>query len=363
MEDLKIVIFCGGYGTRMWPMSRQKFPKQFLPLVGDKSFFQLTVKRVRIGFPLERIFFSVPADQAHFVSKQIKGVKKENIIAEPERRDTLGAVALATAFIAKKFPQSLMAAIWGGDHLVKNEKRFIRLLKLACQVCLRRDVLVKIDVRPEFPATSLGWVKIGRPLEKIGGYTLYDFEKFIEKPNFKKAQAMLKKGGYLINTGYYVWRPEKVLALLRKYNPSCYSRIIKIQEAIGTKEEQKVLKREYSQIEKTSVDFGLFEKLPPESFGVFCADLGWSDIGTWDLLYEKLARGQRENVTKGEVISFDSQGNLVYLPKGKVAGIIGVENLIIVDTKDGLLVCKRGRGGEVKKLVEYLKKEGKIRYL
>ena len=363
MEDLKIVIFCGGYGTRMWPMSRQNYPKQFQPLIGDKSFFQLAVGRLRKGFPLENIFFSVPAEQVHFIPKQIKEVKKENIIAEPERRDTLGAVALTTAFVEKKFPKSLMAAIWGADHLVKNEKRFIRLLKLACKVCLKEDVLIKIDVKPEFPATSLGWVELGKPLGKIGGYTLYDFKKFIEKPNLKKAQEMFKKSGFLINTGYYVWKPAKLLGLLEKYNPDCYSQIMKIQKAMGTSEEQKVLKQEYSKIEKTSVDFGLFEKLPPATFRVFQADIGWADVGTWDLLYEKLARGQKENVTRGEVVSFDSRGNLVYLPKGKIAGIIGVENLIIVDTKDGLLVCKRGQGGDVKKLVEYLKKKGKIKYL
>jgi len=363
MENLKIVIFCGGYGTRMWPMSRQNYPKQFQPLIGNKSFFQLAVERVKKGFPLENIFFSVPADQAHFIPKQIRGVKKENIITEPERRDTLGAVALATAFIEKKFPKSLMAAIWGGDHLVKNEKRFIRLLKLAYQVCLGEDVLVKIDVRPEFPATSLGWVKLGKPLEKIGGYTLYDFKKFIEKPNLKKAQEMFKKGGFLINTGYYVWKPAKLLGLLKKYNFPCYSRIIKIQEAMGTATAQKILKQEYSKIEKTSVDFSLFEKLPPATFRVFQADIGWSDVGTWDLLYEKLAWGQKENITRGEVVSFDSTGNLVYIPKKKIAGIIGIENLIIVDTKDGLLVCKRGEGGKVKKLVEYLKEEGKLKYL
>lgn len=363
MEDLKIVIFCGGYGTRMWPMSRQKYPKQFQPLIGEKSFFQLAVERVKKGFPFKNIFFSVPAEQAHFIPKQIKEVRKENIIAEPERRDTLGAVAYATAFIAKKFPQSLMAAIWGGDHLVSNEKRFVRLLKLAYQVCLKEDVLVKIDVKPEFPATSLGWVKIGKALGKIGGYTLYDFQNFVEKPNLKKAQEMFKKGGYLINTGYYVWRPVRILEFLKKYNFNCYAKIMKIQKAIGTPEEKMVTKKEYQQIEKTSIDFGLFEKLPPASFRVFCADIGWSDVGTWDLLYEKLARGQKENVVKGEVVNFGSKGNLVYLPKGKIAGVIGVENLIIVDTKDGLLVCKRGMGGEVKKLVEYLKKEGKIKYL
>lgn len=362
-KNLKVVIFCGGFGTRMWPMSRQEFPKQFQPLVGEKSFFQLAVRRIKKGFSLDNVYFSIPKKQAHLVRKQIPEISEAQIIAEPERRDTLGAVAYATAFINYKFPNYLMAAIWGGDHLVRNEKRFIRLINLAAEVCLQENALVKIDVRPEFPVTSLGWVKLGKPAGKIGGYTIYNFEKFIEKPKLELAKKMFKSGDYVINTGYYIWQTDMVLSLFKKHNPDCFKRIAKIKAAFGTKDEGRVLKREYHQIEKTSIDYGFFEKLPPGSFRVIPAELGWADIGTWDLLYEELARGQRQNITKGKVEFIDAKGSLVYIPKKKIAAIIGVENLVVVDTKDALLVCKRGRSKDVKKMVQLLKKMGRQEYL
>lgn len=363
IQKTKVVIFCGGFGTRMWPMSRQKFPKQFQPLVGEKSFFQLAVQRIRRGFSLEDVYFSIPLKQAHFLRKQVPQILKENIIAEPERRDTLGAVAYATTVINHKFPNYLMAAIWGGDHLVRHEERFIRLLGLAAEVCLQQKALVKIDVRPEFPVTSLGWVKLGKPAGKIGGYTIYGFEKFVEKPKLEKAKKMFKSGEYVINTGYYVWQTEMVMALLKKHTPECFKHIVKIEQALGSKDEKKILKEEYHQIEKTSIDYGFFEKLPPGSFRIIPAELGWTDVGTWDLLYEELARGQKENVTKGKVEFIDSKGNLVYIPKKKIAAIICGENLVVVDTGDALLVCKRGRSGDVKKFVEFLKKKGRHEYL
>lgn len=362
-ENLKIVIFCGGYGTRMWPMSRQSYPKQFQPLVGNESFFQLAVRRVRKGFPLSDIFFSVPAEQAHFIAQQIKGVTRENIITEPERRDTLGAVALTTAFIDKHFPNSLMGVVWGADHIVREEEQFARLLKIAARVCQVKDVICKIDVKPTYPSTANGWVKIGKVVGKVDRYLVYDFIKHIEKPDLKEAQKMFADKNYLINTGYYVWRTSTMLKLLNKYTPECYQHIKIIQRFLGTTRAKEILAKEYSQIDKVSIDYGLFEKLPPGSQLVIPADIGWYDAGTWDLLYEALAIGQRQNITKGEIEFLAAKGNLVYIPKKKIAAVIGIDNLVIVDTNDGLLVCKRGQGGKVKEFIEILKKEGKIGYL
>lgn len=362
-EDLKIVIFCGGYGTRMWPMSRQARPKQFQPLVGDESFFQLAVRRVRKEFSLSNIFFSIPSAQAHFIPQQIKGVAKQNIIAEPERRDTLGAVALVTAFIDKYFPNSLMGVVWGADHIVKEEEQFARLLKIAARVCQAKEVICKIDVKPTYPSTANGWVKIGKVVGKVDHYLIYDFIKHVEKPDLKEAQAMFADKNYLINTGYYVWRTSTMLELLSKYAPDCYRHIKIIQQTLGTAKEKEILAKEYSQIDKTSIDYGLFEKLPQGTQMVIPADIGWYDAGTWDLLYEALAIGQRQNITKGEVEFLEAKGNLVYIPKDKVSAVIGVDNLVIVDTKDGLLVCRRGQGGKVKEFVELLKAKGKTSYL
>jgi len=362
-EPLRIVIFCGGFGTRMWPMSRLSYPKQFQPLLGDKSFFRESIERVRLTFKPEDIFVAVSREHVDWVEKQAKEIPKENIIVEPERRDTLGAVAYSTAYIDKKYPSSLMAIIWGADHLVREKERFNRLLRSAAGVCQDNEVICKVDVKPDSPTTALGWIKIGKEIGRIAGCRVFEFKKHIEKPNLETAEKMFKKGGYLINTGYFVGRTSVILSLLKKYNPECFSHIAKIKEAIGTKEAKEVLLKEYPQIEKTSFDYGFFEKVPAGSMYEIPSELGWYDVGTWDLLYEALAVGERQNITKGDIYIAESHGNIVYLPNGKIAAVINVNNLVIIDTKDGLLVCQRGNSKEVKKFVEYLKEKEKKEYL
>jgi mannose-1-phosphate guanylyltransferase len=360
-EKLRMVIFCGGYGTRMWPMSRESFPKQFQPLLGEISFFRDTLNRVKLSFKPEDIYLSAPQGQVKFVESQAPEIPPKNIIAEPERRDTLGAIGYVTVFLDKLFPSSLMAVTWS-DHFLREKERYARLFHLAARVCQIKNVICKIDVKPPYPATQLGWIKIGKVVGKLDGYSVYEFVKHVEKPKLEEAKKMFTKKQWLINTGYYVWRTSTMLGFYQKYAPECFAHLKKIQAAGGTKQE-KIVAREYRQIEKTSVDYGLFEKLPSGSQLVIPADLGWHDVGTWDLLYEALARGQKENILKGEVELKDAQGNLVYLPKGKIGAIVGVQNLVVVDTEDGLLVCQRGRAGDVKKFVEDLKKKNKIEYL
>jgi mannose-1-phosphate guanylyltransferase len=362
-EKVRAVIFCGGYGTRMWPMSRQNLPKQFQPILGNTSFFKKTVSRIKLGFDPQDIFFSVPQEQAKFVKAQAPEIPEENIISEPERRDTLGAVAYATAFLDKNFPNSLMAVVWGADHIVRQEKKFIKLLRLAARICQNKNVLAKVDAKPTYPSTANGWIKVGKIVGKVDGYQVYEFLQHVEKPNLDLAKKFFANKNYFINVGYFVWRTSTMLDFYKKYAPKCYSYIEKIKKAIGTKKEKEILKKEYRLIEKTSIDYGLFEKLPPGSQLVIPADFGWYDTGTWGLLYEALARGQRQNITKGKVEFIDAKGNLIYLPKEKIAAIIGVENLIVVDTKDGLLVCNREQSKDVKKFVELLKEKKYTKFL
>lgn len=362
-EKVRAVIFCGGYGTRMWPMSRQSFPKQFQPILGKKSFFQQTLQRIKLGFKPEDIFLSTSEDQVKFVRAQAKEIPTRNIIAEPERRDTLGAVAYATAFLDHHYPDSLMAVVWGADHIIRKEKKFIRALKAAARICQQKDVIVKVDTKTDYVSDSFGWVKIGKKIGQIEGFSIYEFLKFVEKPGIEKAKKLHAQKNYVVHVGYNVWRTSNMLRLYQKYAPACYKHIAKIKKAMGTKDEKKVLRKEYHQIEKVSVDFGLFEHLPPGSQLEMPTDIGWHDSGTWHQLYEALAIGQRQNVTQGEIELIDAKGNLVYMPEKKVAAIIGLDNLIVIDTKDALLVCRRDRAGDVKKMIEQLKEKDKSQYV
>ena len=362
-EPVRAVIMCGGYGTRMWPMSRQGLPKQFQPILGEKSFFQITLDRIKFGFAPKNIFFSTSVDQVKFVKAQARGVPHKNIIAEPERRDTLGAVAYATAFVDHHYPDSLMAVVWGADHIIQQEKKFVRALLAAARVCQKKDVLAMVDTRTDYVSASFGWIKIGKKVGKVAGFSVYELLKFVEKPGIKRAKQLHAKKDFVTHVGYAVWRTSTMLGLYKKYAPGCYSHIKRIKTAMGTKKEEAVLKDEYRQIEKTSIDFGLFDHLPKGTMLEIPTDIGWHDSGTWQQLYEALAVGDRQNISQGEVRYINAKGNLVYVPKKKIAAVIGVEGLVVVDSKDGLLVCKREQADKVKKFLSDLKEEGRTQYL
>lgn len=360
---MKAVIFAGGVGTRLWPMSRSNFPKQFQLLVGSRSIFRQTIERVLKGFEPENVFVSTGREYARYVVEQAPEIPQKNIILEPQRRDSLGAVGYATMYIHRYFPESVMVAIWGADHLVENEKAFHKALRLAAKVANEEPVICKVDARPTFPSTFNGWVEIGKVVKKIDGMDIYEFVRFVEKPDLPTAKRMFRSFKYLINVGYMAWKTKTMLSFYQKYQANVYQHLEKIGKAMGTDQEQEVLEAEYPKIEKNSVDYGIFEKLKPKDMLVIPADMGWTDIGTWDLLFSGLAKNDKDNITQGDIYPIDSQGNLIWSSNKKIIGIIGLENLVIVDTKDALLVCRRDRSGEVKQLTEILKEKGKKDYL
>lgn len=354
---MKAVIFAGGVGTRLWPMSRKKTPKQFQLLIGDKSIFQQTIERVRKGFEPEDIYISTGVEYKELVVKQAPEIPLKNLILEPERRDSLGAVAYATAYIDKYHPNSTIAAIWGADHMVEDGKVFIEALKIAGQIASDEPVICKVDARPTFPSTYNGWVEIGKPLKKINGFDVYEFVRFVEKPDIKTAHKLFRSFKYLINVGYMAWRTDTMLNLFKKHQPKLYKHISRIQDAIGTNQEQEVLADQYPKIEKDSIDYGIFEKLEPKDMQVIPADMGWTDIGTWGLLYAGLANNDEDNITQGSNIILNGKSNLVWSTQGKTITLVGVNNLVVVDSQDSILVCNGSKTGDVKELIEQLKKE------
>lgn len=356
---MKAVIFAGGVGTRLWPMSREGFPKQFQLLIGKHSIFRQTVDRVFKGFEPEDVFVSTGNEYAKYVIAQAPEIPQRNIILEPERRDSMGAVGYATAYIHHYYPDSVMTAIWGADHLVEDGETFITALKAAGKVAQEEHVICKVDSRPIFPSTDNGWVEIGKMRKKVDGFDVFEFIRFVEKPNAETAKKLFRSYRFLINVGYMAWRTSVMLGFYEKYQPSVYVRLKRIEAAIDTSEEQEILAKEYPQVEKNSVDYGIFEKLQSKDMVVIPADMGWTDIGTWDLLYTGLAKKEGENVIQADVHELDSKGNLVWGNGKRMIGMVGIEDLVIVDAPDALLVCRRGRTGEVKELLKKLKESKK----
>jgi len=360
LKPLKIIIFCGGTGTRIWPMSRKKKPKQFQPLVGEKSMFRQMVERVLKGFEPEDLFVITGNNYVPLIAKEAPEIPTQNLIVEPEMRDTLAAVGLATVAVMKRFPQAIIATLWGADHIVKNDKVFIKALKSAYKLAQKKKKIINIDTRPIYPDVNLGYIEIGKPVGTVDGFEVFEIIRHIEKPDLKSAQEFVKSFRFLWHVGYAVWQGDLMLSFYQKYQPKAYQVLLKIKDALGTNLEQEVLEREYRQIPKTSIDFGILEKLKSGQQLDIPADLGWSDVGAWNILKDTLAETKLENVVKGENVDFDSNDCLIYgLAKNKIIATIGLKELIIVDTPDALLVCKKEKAAAVKQMVGELIKRKK----
>ena len=362
-NEVKIALFCGGTGTRMWPMSRKELPKQFQPLIENVSTFEMMVARLTKKFPHNKIFPITTRDNVQWIVKLAPEIPLENFIIEPEMRDTAAAVGLAAAVLDKKFQNPNVLAVWS-DHVVRNEEEFIKAIELANKTALEKDKFVEIGVRPTFPSIALGYLKVGKMLKSENGLAIFEFVSQIEKPDFAKAKKFTESWEYLWHIGYSLWPAKKMLEMFKNYFKEGYEPLMKIQEAWGTPNQEKVLQREYQKIPKTSIDFAVNTNLSKDDQVVISADLGWRDVGTWNELKDEMAQTPEANITQGEIIEIDLKDSLVYTTvKEKIIAAIGVEGFIIVDTEDALLICPKDRTHDVKQIIENLKKQNKDKYL
>lgn len=345
----------GGTGTRLWPLSRTNKPKQFQKLVSEKTMLQDTLARLDFLKP-DDIYVSTNAEYESVVREQTAGkIPSSHIILEPALRDTAPSIGLAATYLAKKHPKEVMAIIYA-DHLIQKKEEFIKKIKVAEKLAREENSLNIIEVKAKFPNVNLGYVKIGKMLRELNGVEVFAFEKFTEKPDLKTAIAFLNSYKYLWNTGLYVWRIETILNKFKKHLPGTYSNLQKIQKSIGTKNEKTVIQQLYPLCDKISIDYGIMEKIDPKEVRIIPAELGWSDVGTWDSIFSELVQGNDNNLIKAKHVGIDTQGSLIYGTKDKLIATIGVKDLVIVETNDAILICDKKRSHDVKKIVEKLQK-------
>lgn len=352
------VIMAGGKGERFWPRSRRTLPKQFLSLTEDgKTMIQHTVERIKSLVSIQDVFIVTNKDYESLVKEQLSGLPAENILLEPAARNTAPCVGLAAAYIRKKYEDAVMLVL-PSDHLIKFNGIFINTLKDAIQVAEEDTNMVTIGITPNYPETGYGYINFGD--EKAGANNVYQVERFVEKPNLQRAKEYLESGKYLWNSGMFVWKTSTILAQFEKYLPEMYQGLLKIEEAIGSSQEVKVLEKEFSDFKSESIDYGIMEKA--SNIYTLPGSFGWDDVGSW-LALERFNRTNEDgNVVSGNVISINTK-NAIVQGSDKLIATIGVENLIIVDTEDAMLICAKDSTQDVKKVIENLKICNRNEYL
>ncbi len=356
---MKIVLRAGGVGSRLWPVSREKNPKQFHALTSENTLLEESIHRVMPIAAIEDIFISTHRDAAEIVRTQHHEILHENIIIEPERKDTAAAIGLESIIIRKRDPKGIVASL-GSDHSVRRVKEFQRILLLAEEFVRRHpEYIIPIGIRPTRPDTGYGYIQYGEVIDSHDGKNMFRVDRFTEKPDIKTAKEFLTESNYLWNANMFVWNVSTILELYQRFLPDMYAQLLEIEEAIGTPNERAVVDRVYPQMQKIAVDYAIIEKA--DTVAALAADIGWSDIGDWARLKDELAEFEEENVNIGaEHISINTVNSLVYSEKkGKVIATVGLENVIIVDTDDALLVCDKYHSEEVKEIVQKLKAQRK----
>ena len=346
------VIMAGGKGTRFWPRSREKMPKHLLDIVCEKTIIQETIDRIAPLIPAENILIVTGISHAKELMKQVPQIPEGNIIIEPVGRNTAPCIGLAALHIARKSSDEIMVAL-PADHLIKDAKRFRHILSAAAVMARRGDYLITIGITPICPETGYGYLEKGTRKTTVKGEDIFEVKSIREKPALSQAKAFLKKGGFYWNSGMFVWRVDTILGALKKWLPDLHEGLLEIEPALGSHQEKSVVDRVYEKIQSISIDYGVMEKA--ENVLLVRGDFGWSDMGCWDALWEVSEKDEHGNAThvSGNFVGVDTRNSLIHSQR-KLVALVGVEDLIVVETDDSLLVCKRGCSQDVKKVVEAL---------
>lgn len=349
---LKVVIRAGGIGTRLWPLSRKGRPKQFQALAGRGTMLQETFSRIAPVVGPEDVWVSTGPEMAGLVREQLPILPEDHLIVEPALRNTGPAVALECALLEARWPGCTVASL-GSDHYVGRPDDFRRLLSAAAQAAEEYpQYLYLIGVRPTRPETGYGYVGKGGELCRVGEETVWRVTEFTEKPDLERARRYTESGRYLWNANMFVWKARTVLDLFARHAPEIHRRLQPIAEAAASGDWQAAVEREYPAMPSIAVDHAIIE--PAAHVAALEGDLNWGDVGSWAALADVLEADEEGHLLSGRVVAVDGRNLIVRGAAEKLIALVGVEDLVVVDTEDALLVCRRDQAQRVREIVDRL---------
>jgi mannose-1-phosphate guanylyltransferase len=350
MNQLYALIMAGGSGTRLWPLSRRKTPKQLLTLVGDRTMFRITIERLMPLIPPERVYVVTNAEMAQMLQEQEPIVPVENYVIEPSPKDSGPAAALGLAHIAQRDPNATVA-ILSSDHYIGKVDEYQRALRAAAEVA-QDGFIVTLGIPPTHPSTGFGYIEQGAPIGVVEGLQVYQTARFTEKPSLEVAQQWIADGRHSWNSGMFILTCQTSWDEFARQQAAFAVALRKVNQAIGTPQYAEALSTAWDVAPRKSIDFAIMEGA--QKMALIPVDIQWSDIGTWTSLLDVMKGDEHGNVIIGDHVGVDTQNTLV---RGgpRLITTIGLSNLIIVDTPDVLMICPMDRVQDVKKLVEQLR--------
>ncbi len=353
---LYAVILAGGSGTRFWPVSRERFPKQLLQIIGEETLIQQTVRRVLKAVPAKNICVVTNYCQAETIKLQLSKWKNEladNFVLEPEGRNTGPAIGLAALRLLRRDPDATMLVV-PADHVIKGEKKFKQAVSFGYQLA-QQGALVTFGIQPTRPETGYGYIQPNSrsclgTFDSLSGYKV---RRFVEKPDLKKARRFLDAGNYLWNSGVFVWRADTLVEEFASHQATLLKGLQTIDKMVEAGQLGEQLANRYKRLKSVSIDYGVMERSAQAA--VVPVEFSWLDVGSWSSLEKVAPRDKRGNVRTGNVVDIDSENSVFFATK-RLVGAIGLSNMVVVDTPDATLVCPKSRAQDVKVLVEILRK-------
>ncbi len=359
LTHLYVVILCGGGGTRLWPLSRNKTPKQFIELVGEQTLFEKTYLRAKSLVSADHIYIMTNQEYVADIERIIPSIEPDHIVAEPVKKNTALAMGVIAGIIHAQDQEAVIINL-ASDHLIGNPTLFKNTVLAAAEYAALNDVIVSVGIQPVFPHPGLGYIHRGKRIFDNNGTSVYEVKGFREKPTLDVAVEYLKSGEYYWNANLYTWSTKVILSEFESLAPTLYAHIKKIMDSVGKPDYKTCFATEYAKAPEEQIDTAISEKT--EKLVVVPGHFGWSDIGSWNVVHDEVGKDEAGNalVSREEGadwIKIDTHDSLVSVGR-KVVATIGVSDLMIIDTPDALLITKKSRAQEVKKIIEQLKDKG-----